>query len=84
MKFGGCSVTAEGLDSTAFVTEDGRIDVEVDLRKTLPELPVVTPTTPVDLAQYNAYEKQMPKMNIVVMIVGSRGEQRRHSSATNN
>ena len=72
--YGGCAVSADELDSSVFVTEDGRIDIQLDFKKKLPPLPDFVPTIPVDLTNFDPYEKTIPRMNIVVMIVGSRGK----------
>lgn len=82
------ATAGKGLASTARITDDGRIIVSLDLKKALPDLPqdyanpvrefAIDPS----LGKYleGILEKQevreggrIPKMNIVIMIVGSRG-----------
>jgi sterol 3beta-glucosyltransferase len=56
------------------VTKDGRISVQLSLRKSLPDLP---PEYAFDVKEFAIDEvtyKEVPSLNVVIMIVGSRGE----------
>lgn len=78
----------KGLSSFARLTEDGRILVTLDLKKALPDLPKDYANPVREFAIDPALEKyfkspeeqptarqdgQVPKLNVVIMIVGSRG-----------
>ena len=66
--------TGEGLISSAQATHDGRISVSLDLKQDLPDLPPDHAHHVQEFAVDDAQWKQHPGMNIVIMIVGSRGE----------
>jgi len=61
----------KGLDSTASINPDGRISLNFDLKEGMPHMPPEQDIEEfaVDVTGWNV----CPKMNIVVMIVGSRG-----------
>ncbi|KAF7975026.1 hypothetical protein HWV62_10657 [Athelia sp. TMB] len=68
--------TGKGLASFARVGEDGRIVVSIDLKQKLPDLPKDYAK---DVQEFGVDEGQhasrdVPAMNIVIMIVGSRGD----------
>jgi sterol 3beta-glucosyltransferase len=65
--------SGEGLSSSAHVTEDGRISVSLDLKNQLPDLQEVHAKDVKEFAVDLRGWKDVPKMNIVIMIVGSRG-----------
>lgn len=65
--------TGKGLESFARVTEDGRIVVSLDLKKHLPYLPKEHAQDVQEFAIDETEWKDYPSMNIVIMIVGSRG-----------
>ncbi|KAJ7577401.1 hypothetical protein C8J56DRAFT_366855 [Mycena floridula] len=63
-----------GLSSAACVTQDGRISVIFDTKTKLPELPQ---NYAPDVKEFAVDEEEwhnFPRMNIVIMIVGSRGD----------
>lgn len=65
--------SGEGLSSVARVTDDGRILVSLDLKRKLPDL---TTTYAKDVNEFAVDDRKwsdVPRINIVVMIVGSRG-----------
>lgn len=67
------SVLGKGLASSARVTPDGRISIILDLKNKLPDLPH-NYANPVK--EFGVDEKEydnLPHINIVIMIVGSRG-----------
>ena len=81
-------MSGRGLDSSARITEDGRIIVALDLKQALPDLPrgyandvqefAVDPqlktTTEVTLTGLEiGEERKVPHLSVVIMIVGSRG-----------
>lgn len=76
--------SGKGLYSSANIAEDGRINVDMRLNKALPELPpgyanpvrefAVNPSVPLGASPRE--EDKIPRMSIVVMIVGSRGMSR--------
>ncbi|KAK0185951.1 glycosyltransferase family 1 protein [Armillaria mellea] len=63
----------KGLRSSAFIAPDGRISVSLNLQHELPDLP--EDHAP-DVKEFGVDQewKRFPKMNIVIMIVGSRGD----------
>jgi len=82
------ATAGKGLASSARVTEDGRILVTLDLKKALPDLPpnyanpvrefAIDPSLGIHLGGIleppGVREGgKIPKLNIVIMIVGSRG-----------
>ena len=85
------ALSGRGLDSSARITEDGRITVALDLKQALPDLPSgyannvrefaidpqlkeKTGETPFGLEIEGTTEGgKIPRMSIVLMIVGSRG-----------
>ncbi|KAK7035899.1 sterol 3-beta-glucosyltransferase UGT80A2 [Favolaschia claudopus] len=65
----------KGLDSMARVLPDGRIVVSLDLKHKLPDLPVAGNVQNVQEFAVDKTEwKKCPNLNIVIMIVGSRGD----------
>lgn len=64
----------EGLASMARVTEDGRIVISLDLKKQLPDLPPDYAKDVEEFAVDDSTWTNVPAMNIVIMIVGSRGK----------
>ncbi|KAG5641999.1 hypothetical protein DXG03_003799 [Asterophora parasitica] len=66
--------TGKGLKTIARVTEDGRIVISLDLAHKLPDLPTDYARDVEEFAVDEKEWKQYPSMNIVVMIVGSRGD----------
>jgi sterol 3beta-glucosyltransferase len=67
------SASGKGLLSRARVTEDGRITVSLDLKKSLPDLPPDYAPNVKEFAIDEQRYREVPSLNIVVMIVGSRG-----------
>jgi sterol 3beta-glucosyltransferase len=82
------ATSGKGLASSARITDDGRILVSLDLKKALPDLPkdyanpvrefAIDPTLQKHLsgiieAPDIREAGKIPIMNIVIMIVGSRG-----------
>ena len=85
------ALSGRGLDSSARITEDGRITVTLDLKQALPDLPSgyandvqefaidpqlkgKTEETPFGLGIEDLTEGgKIPRLSIVLMIVGSRG-----------
>jgi hypothetical protein len=65
--------TGKGLVSFARVTEDGRIIVSLDLKKKLPDLPKEYAKDVKEFAVDERGWRDVPRMNVVIMIVGSRG-----------
>lgn len=68
-----CSTTGEGLASSACLSEDGRITIDLSLAFDLPDLPSGYALDVEEFATDNAHYASPPRMNIVIMIVGSRG-----------
>ncbi|KAG6852494.1 hypothetical protein C0991_011514 [Blastosporella zonata] len=66
--------TGKGLNSMARVTDDGRIVISLDLAQNLPDLPKDYARDVEEFAVDEAEWKQYPNLNIVIMIVGSRGD----------
>ncbi|GLB35572.1 putative glycosyltransferase family 1 protein [Lyophyllum shimeji] len=66
--------TGKGLNSVARVTEDGRIVVSLELAQKLPDLRQDYARDVEEFAVDRTEWKQYPSMNIVIMIVGSRGD----------
>ncbi|KAJ6630253.1 glycosyltransferase family 1 protein [Mycena sp. CBHHK59/15] len=64
----------KGLASSARVLPDGRIVVSLDLKQKLPDLPEEHAQDVKEFAVDAAEWKNYPSMNIVIMIVGSRGD----------
>lgn len=65
----------KGLASSARVTPDGRIVISLDLKNKLPDLP---PDYAADVEEFAVEDtaakwRDCPSLNIVIMIVGSRG-----------
>ncbi|KAF8913387.1 hypothetical protein CPB85DRAFT_1561165 [Mucidula mucida] len=71
---GHCSVSGEGLASSASITRDGRINVELEFKAKVPNLPRVEEDSGEDQTARKFTPSEFPKMNIVIMIVGSRGD----------
>ncbi|KAG6831244.1 hypothetical protein H0H87_005810 [Tephrocybe sp. NHM501043] len=66
--------TGKGLNSLARVTDDGRIVISLDLAQKLPDLPKDYARDVEEFAVDETEWKQYPSLNIVIMIVGSRGD----------
>ena len=66
--------TGKGLSSFARVDDDGRIVISLDLKQKLPDLPEKYAKTVEEFALDEKSWRDVPAMNIVIMIVGSRGE----------
>ncbi|KAH7928152.1 glycosyltransferase family 1 protein [Leucogyrophana mollusca] len=66
--------TGQGLSSFARVSDDGRIIISLDLKKKLPEIPIGYARDVREFAVDDKAWKDVPCMNIVIMIVGSRGD----------
>ncbi|RDB19239.1 Sterol 3-beta-glucosyltransferase UGT80A2 [Hypsizygus marmoreus] len=66
--------TGKGLTSLARVTEDGRIVISLNLAQKLPDLPKNYARDVKEFAVDETEWRHYPRMNIVVMIVGSRGD----------
>ena len=66
--------SGKGLLSKARVTEDGRIAISLDLKRALPDLPPDYAREVKEFAIDEDKYREVPRMNIVIMIVGSRGE----------
>ncbi|KAF4614897.1 hypothetical protein D9613_003313 [Agrocybe pediades] len=67
----------DNLDSVASVNSEGRISVQFDLKHGMPELSRERTDSSDDLEEFAIDKKQWkdcPTMNIVIMIVGSRGD----------
>ncbi|KAK0458621.1 glycosyltransferase family 1 protein [Desarmillaria tabescens] len=73
ISYGGYIAAGKGLRSSAFITPDGRISVSLNLKHKLPELPEDHAPDVKEFAVDREWTK-FPKMNIVIMIVGSRGD----------
>lgn len=63
----------EGLDSNAYVTKDGRLDIAIDLKRKLPDISRDLGPDVEEFAVDKSKPLGVPPMNIVIMIVGSRG-----------
>ncbi|KAF7294590.1 Glycosyltransferase family 1 protein [Mycena indigotica] len=68
------TASGKGLASSARVLPDGRIVVSLDLKKKLPDFPKEHVQEVQEFAIDSKEYKCCPPMNIVVMIVGSRGD----------
>ncbi|KAG8861244.1 hypothetical protein FRB96_003194 [Tulasnella sp. 330] len=64
----------KGLVSSARLTDDGRIVISLDLKKPLPDLPEGHANPVKEYAVDRKTYTHAPAMNIVIMIVGSRGD----------
>ncbi|KAG9038416.1 hypothetical protein FRB95_001273 [Tulasnella sp. JGI-2019a] len=64
----------KGLISSARLTDDGRIVISLDLKKQLPDLPEGHANPVKEYAVDRQTFTDAPAMNIVIMIVGSRGD----------
>ncbi|KAJ7118977.1 glycosyltransferase family 1 protein [Mycena epipterygia] len=64
----------KGLASTARVLPDGRIVISLDLKQKLPDLPEDHARDVQEFAVDKTEWKNYPSMNLVIMIVGSRGD----------
>ena len=63
----------KGLFSSASVTDEGKIVISLDLKKTSPDLPKDYARPVREYAVDPNSTAKVPGMNIVIMIVGSRG-----------
>jgi hypothetical protein len=66
-------MSGKGLSSIARVTRDGRVAISLNLTKPLPDLPKGMAHDVQEFAIDKEEWRDVPKMNIVIMIVGSRG-----------
>ncbi|KIJ63362.1 glycosyltransferase family 1 protein [Hydnomerulius pinastri MD-312] len=66
--------TGQGLASSARLASDGRIEISLDLKESIPELPNDYAHEVAEFALDKEGWKDVPKMNIVIMVVGSRGD----------
>ncbi|KAF8191604.1 glycosyltransferase family 1 protein [Mycena galopus ATCC 62051] len=67
--------TGKGLNSMARVLPDGRIVISLDLKQKLPDLPAEGHARDIqEFAVDKTQWKKYPSLNIVIMIVGSRGD----------
>lgn len=66
-------VVGKGLTSFARVTSDGRISISLDLKNKLPDLPRDHANPVEEFAVDDIDFDSPPNINIVIMIVGSRG-----------
>ncbi|PBK83146.1 glycosyltransferase family 1 protein [Armillaria gallica] len=73
MSYGRYIAAGKGLRSSAFIAPDGRISVSLNLKHELPDLPEDHAPDVKEFAVDREW-KRFPKMNIVIMIVGSRGD----------
>ncbi|PBK62939.1 glycosyltransferase family 1 protein [Armillaria solidipes] len=73
ISYGKYIAAGKGLVSSAFITADGRISVSLDLKHKLPDLPEDHALDVKEFAVDREW-RRFPKMNIVIMIVGSRGD----------
>ncbi|KAG7086366.1 hypothetical protein E1B28_002326 [Marasmius oreades] len=64
----------KGLDSRARIEADGSIVISLNLKEKLPDLPSEHAKEVKEFAVDKSGWRDAPKMNIVVMIVGSRGD----------
>ncbi|PPQ82369.1 hypothetical protein CVT25_008330 [Psilocybe cyanescens] len=64
----------KGLDSVASVSPDGRISLLFDFKDKLPELPKIQSRNTEEFAVDTKEWRECPNMNIVIMVVGSRGD----------
>lgn len=64
----------EGLDSAAQVTEDGRIVISLNAKRSLPRIPASHRAGRVEEFAVDKNWDHVPRMCIVIMIVGSRGD----------
>jgi hypothetical protein len=65
--------SGDGLTSSAQLTDDGRIVISLDLKKRLPDLPKDHARDVKEFALDEKTWSNVPAMNILIMIVGSRG-----------
>ncbi|PPQ66045.1 hypothetical protein CVT26_010801 [Gymnopilus dilepis] len=66
-----------GLDSIAGLTKDGRISLNFDFKKRIPTIGSLTEFRSRDVEEFGIDQdhwKDCPKLSIVIMIVGSRGD----------
>ncbi|KAH7911918.1 glycosyltransferase family 1 protein [Hygrophoropsis aurantiaca] len=66
--------SGQGLSSSARISDDGRIIISLDLKKKLPDIPLDYAREVREFAVDDKTWKDVPSMNIVIMIVGSRGD----------
>ena len=66
-------VVGKGLTSYARVTPDGKISITLDLKNKLPDLPENYANPVKEFAVDEKEYDNPPHINIVIMIVGSRG-----------
>ncbi|TFK67117.1 glycosyltransferase family 1 protein [Pluteus cervinus] len=68
------SLNGKGLQSSVQVVPDGRIAVSLNLKQDLPELPENYAKDVREFAVDQKKWRECPKLHIVIMIVGSRGD----------
>ncbi|KAH8114206.1 glycosyltransferase family 1 protein [Phellopilus nigrolimitatus] len=68
------AITGKGLASAAHLDDDGRISISLDLKRVLPDLPEDYARDVLESATDSINFRSPPCMNIVIMIVGSRGD----------
>jgi sterol 3beta-glucosyltransferase len=68
------TATGKGLGSIARVTSDGRIVISLDVKKDLPDIPTGHAPYVEEFAVDKSQWSEFPKMNILICIVGSRGD----------
>ncbi|KAK0441415.1 UDP-Glycosyltransferase/glycogen phosphorylase [Armillaria borealis] len=73
ISYGRYIAAGKGLRSSAFIAPDGRISVSLNLKHELPDLPEDHGPDVKEFAVDREWNR-FPKMNIVIMIVGSRGD----------
>jgi hypothetical protein len=66
--------TGPGLDSKASMDEEGMINIWVDMKKVMPDLPKDYARPVKEWGTDPATSEDCPPLNIVIFIVGSRGE----------
>ncbi|KAF8968242.1 glycosyltransferase family 1 protein [Flammula alnicola] len=64
----------QGLDSIASINADGRISLDLDLKNDAPDMPQDHALDVEEFAVDKKHWNACPTMNIVIMIVGSRGD----------
>ncbi|KAG8891755.1 hypothetical protein FRB99_003383, partial [Tulasnella sp. 403] len=72
--YGTYETLGRGLKSSAKLTDDGRILISLDLQKALPDLPKDYANPVKEYAVDTTAPTSVPPMNVVIMIVGSRGD----------
>jgi hypothetical protein len=68
-----CISNGPGLDSEAELDENGMINVSLKVKGALPAIPNLLPTSIEEFGVERNTGQDIPPLNIVIMIVGSRG-----------